>query len=135
MLEEGIGTSNNPMPALKNPTYLAQVANRYRQKKRPDEPSDLSFELNEDHIPENFLQADVKIDGRQHIIFATENMLKLLQKSKTWYIDRTFKVVKAPFTQLLLIHLFVQSGGMHETNSTSLRPDVRKTQKGLQKSY
>ncbi len=93
MLEEGIGTSNNPMPALKNPTYLAQVANRYRQKKRPDEPSDLSFELNEDHIPENFLQADVKIDGRQHIIFATENMLKLLQKSKTWYIDRTFKSI------------------------------------------
>ena len=59
MLEEGIATSNNPMPALKNPAYLARVANRYRQKRRLNEPSDLSFELNEEHIPDNFLQSDV----------------------------------------------------------------------------
>ena len=40
MLEEGVATSNNPMPALKNPAYLARVANRYRQKRRPNEPCD-----------------------------------------------------------------------------------------------
>ena len=34
----------------------------------------------------------------------------LLTRSKTWYVDGTFKVVKAPFTQLFTIHAFVQSG-------------------------
>ena len=110
MLEEGIATSSNSMPALKNPAYLARVANRYRQKRRPNEPSDLSFELNEEHIPDNCLQADVKVDDRRHIMFATENMLKLSNNSKTWYIDGTFKVVKTPFTQLLSIHSFVRCG-------------------------
>ena len=70
----------------------------------------ISFELNEEHIPDNFLQADVKVDDRRHIMFATENMLKLLNNSKKWYIDGTFKVVKTPFTQLLSIHSFVRCG-------------------------
>ena len=43
-------------------------------------------------------------------MFATENMLSLLKRSKTWYVDGTFKVVKAPFTQLFSIHSFVRSG-------------------------
>ena len=133
MLEEGIATSNNPMPALKNPAYLARVANRYRQKRRPNEPSDLSFELNEDHIPDNFLQANVKVDDRHHIMFDTENMLKLLNNSKTWYIDGTFKVVKTPFTQL--VHPFIcPMWGVRQTGSSCLYLDVRETQKGLQKS-
>ena len=50
---------------LKNPAYLARVANRYRQKRRPNEPFVLSFELNEEHIPDNFLRADVKVDDRR----------------------------------------------------------------------
>ena len=37
-------------------------------------------------------------------------MLDLLSKSKTWYVDGTFKVVKEPFTQLFTIHSFVRSG-------------------------
>ena len=44
------------------------------------------------------------------MVFATENMLNLLPKSKTWYVDGTFKVVKEPFTQLFTIHSFVRSG-------------------------
>lgn len=110
MLEEGIATSTEPLPALKNPEYLARAANRHRQKKRPAEPSDLDFEICEDHIPADFLQADVKVDERRHLIFATKNMLNLLTRSKTWYVDGTFKVVKAPFTQLFTIHAFVRSG-------------------------
>lgn len=30
--------------------------------------------------------------------------------SKTWYVHGTFKVLKAPFTQLFSIHSFVRSG-------------------------
>lgn len=77
---------------------------------RPAEPTDLDFEVNEDHIPDGFLKSDVKIDGRRHLVFATRSMLDLLSKSKSWYVDGTFKVVKKPFTQLFTIHLLVRSG-------------------------
>ncbi len=107
MLEEGVGTSTERLPALRNPEYLARAANRHRQKKSG---SSLDFDLSEDHIPEDFLKADVKVDGRRHLMFATKNMVSLLKRSKTWYVDGTFKVVKAPFTQLFTIHSFVQSG-------------------------
>ena len=107
MLEQGIPTSTEPLPALSNPEYLARAANHHRQKMRPAEPTDLEFEVNENHIPEDFLKSDLKIDGRRHLVFATQSMLDLLSKSKTWYVDGTFKVVKEPFTQLFTIHSFV----------------------------
>lgn len=110
MLQEGIPASTEPLPALRNPEYLARAANRHRQRMRPAEPTDLEFEISEDHIPADFLKSDVKVDERRHLIFATENMLHFLSKSKTWYLDGTFKVVKTPFTQLFTIHSFVRSG-------------------------
>ena len=79
------------------------------QKMRPAEPTDLEFEGNENHIPEDFLKSDLKIDGRRHLVFVTQSMLDLLSKSKTWYVDGTFKVVKEPFTQLFTIHSLVRS--------------------------
>ena len=108
MLEQGVVTSSEPLPALRNPEYITRVANRHRQHMRPAEPTDLEFEVNEDHIPD--LKSDIKIDGRRHLVFATENMLNLLSKSRTWYVDGTFKVVKEPFMQLFTIPLFVRSG-------------------------
>lgn len=110
MLDEGIATSTEPLPALRNPEYLARAANRHRQRMRPAEPTDLEFEISEEHIPADFLKSDVKVDERRHLIFATKNMLDLLSKSKTWYVDATFKVVNAPFTQLFTVHAFVRSG-------------------------
>ena len=104
MLEQGIPTLTEPLTALSNPEYLARAANRHLQKMRPAEPTDLEFEVNENHILEDFLKSDLKIDGRRHLVFATRSMLDLLSKSKTWYVDRTFKVVKEPFTQLFTIH-------------------------------
>ena len=78
MLEEGIANSTQPLPALKNPEYLARAANRHRQKKRPAEPLDLDFEINGDHLPAGFLQSDLKVNRRRHLVLATKNMLRWL---------------------------------------------------------
>ena len=46
---------------------------------------------------------------RRHLVFATDEQLLILSRAKTWYVDGTFKLCKAPFTQLLTINAFVRS--------------------------
>ena len=46
----------------------------------------------------------------RHLVFATDQQMRLLQKAKRLYLDATFKVVKAPFTQLFSIHCFIRHG-------------------------
>ena len=46
---------------------------------------------------------------RRHLVFATDEQLFILSRAKTWYVDGTFKLCKAPFTQLLTINAFVRS--------------------------
>lgn len=75
-----------PCPAMPKVTDLARQANRKRQKSRPVEPSDLEFELSPQHMPSNFLKADVKVGHRPHLVFSTSDMLSLLAKSKQWYV-------------------------------------------------
>ncbi|KAK3731056.1 hypothetical protein QZH41_019214 [Actinostola sp. cb2023] len=77
-------------------------------KLRPDDPKDLTFVLEEDHIPEGFLRGDIQASGRRHLIFASDKQLAYLAKAKTWYIDGTFKLCRHPFVQLLSINGFVQ---------------------------
>ena len=96
-------------PALSKPLHLARAANRLRQRLRPDDPKDLDFAIDEDHIPSDFLRADVRVKDRRHLVFATAQQLEQLAKGKTWYIDGTFKLVRKPFTQLLTINAFVRA--------------------------
>ena len=96
-------------PALPKPINLAKRGNRARQKLRPSEPTDLQFTLDKEYIPASFVRADIQVQGRRHIVLASDNMVSLLQQAKTWYIDATFKVVKDPFSQLFTVHAFVYS--------------------------
>ena len=98
-----------PCRALSKPLHLARAANRLRQRLRPDDPTDLDFEIEEDHLPSGFLQADVRVKSRRHIAFATKQQLEQLAKAKTWYVDGTFKLVRKPFTQLLSINALVRA--------------------------
>lgn len=50
----------------------------------------------------------LKIGSRRHLIFATDAQLSVLSGAKNWYVDGTFKLCKAPFTQLLTVNAFVQ---------------------------
>lgn len=47
--------------------------------------------------------------SRRHLIFATDQQLDVLSRSKSWYIDGTFKLCRHPFTQLVSINAFVRT--------------------------
>ena len=38
-----------------------------------------------------------QIRGHRHLIFASDQQLEVLHKSKTWYVDATFKLFRHPF--------------------------------------
>ncbi|XP_066287629.1 uncharacterized protein [Branchiostoma lanceolatum] len=101
-----------PCPSLSKPVHLARAANRHRQKLRPEEPKDLDFVIDEDHVPPTFLRGDVRVrvggTEKRHLIFATDTQLHHMSMAKTFYMDGTFKLSRAPFTQLYSISAFVK---------------------------
>ncbi|XP_068231288.1 uncharacterized protein [Palaemon carinicauda] len=100
---------NAPCPSLPKPEHLARTANRQRQILRPTEPKNLNFEVDVNHIPDDFLIADVSVRERRHLIFATTEQIKHLTRAKSWYIDSTFKLCRHPFTQLMTVNAFVRA--------------------------
>ena len=85
-------TPSAPCPALPSIGNLARAANRNRHGTRPRHPTDLTFDIQQDHVPEDFLRADIQVGTRRHLLLATDTQLTMLAKAKTWYIDGTFKV-------------------------------------------
>ena len=100
----------NPCPSLPKPENMARAANRLRQQLRPDDPTDLAFEISEENIPSGFLKANISSSGKRHLVFATRQQLHQLARAKNWYVDGTFKLCQQPFSQLFMINAFVQSG-------------------------
>ena len=80
-----------PCPCLPKPEYIARVANRHRQRLRPQDPTDPNFDVEEDHIPDGFLRGDIQV------------------RAKSWYIDGTFKLCRHPFNQLMTVNAFVRT--------------------------
>lgn len=96
------------MPSIRN---LSRAANHHRRRLRPKEPTTLSFDLDREYIQADFIIDDIKSGQQRHLLFASSHMLSLLGKAKRWYVDGTFKVVKAPFAQLYSFHTFVRHDG------------------------
>ena len=98
----------------KPPPYLVKrnlvcMANRARKHAINQYVQNLAFEVNEDHIPEEFLKGDILKHGKRHLMFATEEQLQLLWKAKSWYIDQQFQCCPRKFEQLFTISAFVSS--------------------------
>ena len=55
-------TGNSDENFLPKPANLERVANRHRQKFRPKHPTDLTFAIQYDYVPENFLQRDIIVN-------------------------------------------------------------------------
>ena len=87
-----------------------RAANRLRQSQRPPGPTYLDLLISNDNLPENFLQTDVEIRGGRHLMLATVEQFQLLSSTKAWYLDGTFKLCWAPFTQLFSINVSVRQG-------------------------
>ncbi|KAK3893255.1 hypothetical protein Pcinc_002939 [Petrolisthes cinctipes] len=100
-------TDEVQLPKVSN---LQRTANRARQQLRPKHPTDLEFEIATAHIPSDFLQRDIHHEGHRHLIFASPLQLSFLSKSKIWFIDGNFKVVREPFVQLVIIHSYIKFG-------------------------
>lgn len=99
-----------PCDALPKMTSIQRAVNRRREKTRPRHPSTLDFDIQEESVPDDFLRADINVGARRHLFFATTLMLTLLTSAKNWFMDATFRLVRAPFTQLFTIHAFVRQG-------------------------
>ncbi|KAI8506947.1 hypothetical protein Bbelb_153860 [Branchiostoma belcheri] len=113
-LVDEVMEANADNPGLPSHAALIRRVNRDKSKHRPAEPQDLDFELDEEYIQEDFLVRDIDVStattSARHILFATPYQLRLLAQARRWYIDSTFKVVRAPFYQLFSVHAFIRSG-------------------------
>ena len=50
-----------PCPSLPNLDSLQRTANRVREQLRPQDPKDLDFELETEHIPDGLFREDIKV--------------------------------------------------------------------------
>jgi len=100
-----------PPASRRHVENLKRATNRRREKRRPAEPTSVEFDVDTAFIGDDFLRAEVRVGQERHIVFATANQLSVLARSRTWFLDGTFKVVRQPFTQLFSIHAFLRSDG------------------------
>ena len=52
----------------------------------PPEPVSLDSELDLDYIGRDFMKSDIKSADSRHILFATDEQLRLLSNIRTWYV-------------------------------------------------
>ena len=53
--------ADTPCPSLPRVDSLQRTANRFREQLHPQDPKDLEFEYETEHIPDNFFRKDVKV--------------------------------------------------------------------------
>ena len=99
-------------PACILPSQSATVRkfNRARQGSAPKHLNTIDFILEEEHLPDDFLVKDIQQQGCRYIVLASMQQLSVLARTKQWYVDGTFKIVRKPFVQMFSIHCFLRTG-------------------------
>ena len=82
---------------------------------------------------EGFLRGDVKVRDQRHLMFATDQQLEYLARTKTWYIDATFKAVQTSVSSVA-DHKCIRQEGRPCKTSASLYVNVRTEKERLPKS-
>ena len=115
MLVGGVpGASQDCRMSLGTSSTVKRFIRRHVQTGRPKDPASsqelliegTEWELTGGEQPEQFLIYDSgPEDVNRIIIFGTELCLRKLADARTWYMDGTFKVAPAIFTQLYVIRV------------------------------
>ena len=105
LLEENVDSTRKPLDAVPRPQHLERYDNNHRPRNRPADSSNLHFELDQNHIPDNFWKADVDVSSRRHLIFATAlNMLTVL---RPYYPRRSRSAIGVDIVLILDVCMFV----------------------------
>ena len=73
---------------------------------------DIFFDIEEHHLPLSFLKAVITVENdARHLMFFTDQQLFYMSTQKLWFVDGTFKIVGAPFMQLLSVNVHVYYNG------------------------
>ena len=101
-----VGSTN--LPKLHN---IARSANCFRQKTQVLlTRNTYSLTWTTVRYQRTFCKQTLTVDGKRHIILSTPVQLVYLASTKCLFVDETFDVIKAPFTQLYSFHGFLKVG-------------------------
>ena len=100
---------DNPSTAPLSMRSIVRIVDITREKLRPSNPDNLFFEIERDHVPDDFFRGDVvavhsEKHRERHLIFGTEEQTKLLKSAKCWFLDRTSRLIDKPFVEIISIH-------------------------------
>lgn len=71
------------MPSLNN---MSRRVNHKRKLMRPDDPRQLEFDLSVADIGADFLKGDIWVEGKRHIILASDYQMQLLSTARHWLV-------------------------------------------------
>lgn len=72
-----------PCPTLPKPEHLARAANYLRERLRPSNPRDLDFQLDLDHVPDDFVRQDITVSIQLLSIAVLQPLWSLYQAWQT----------------------------------------------------
>ena len=110
LIDDALLADDRLVACIPKKNLLVDYINKYRSSGRPQDVTGNMFQINLEHIPNNFLRSDISVEGARHIIFMTDKQIDILSNAKVWYLDGTFNIINRPFQQLFGIHCFVKSG-------------------------
>lgn len=110
IVESHLIENKNLKVHVKNIKSLKRYVDRHKNNKFPKNPKNLSFNLKDYGVTDEFLLLDKILDDDRILILSNEYQQTLLKKTKIWFLDGTFETAPKPFTQLYSIQGIIRKG-------------------------